>query len=1079
LAEGDGPGTLRPGGLEIDIHRREVCVNGGVAPLGARAFDILQALAEASGTTVSKSDLIQRVWPDVVVRDNALEVQISAIRKALGANRTLLMTISGRGYRLVGDWRVRQGLKNAEPASLSQRNSQAALNQDRREPGREPIFQSGECEIDLARRELRLRGANVPIGSRAFDILAVLVQAANELVTRDHLLRWVWSGVTAGETAIDVHLSAIRKALGPYRSMLQTISGHGYRLVGPWTVQSSDRPTMQLPPPGVGGSTNLPAAVNDLVGRAASLAYLQEACSAYRIVTLAGPGGIGKTTLAIELARTLSPGFRAGVWLVELASLADPDLVPPAVAETIGLQSGGGPISAEGVARAIGHDRLLLLLDNCEHLIGAAAHLAETILRLAPNAVILATSRETLRTDGECVYRVPPLDVPQPRSDQAAAILDTSAVQLFLGRSEALQIASLREGQNLRLIARICRQLDGIPLAIEFAAARAASLGLSQIASSLEDRFALLTTGRRTALPRHRTLRAVLDWSYALLPDAERLLLHRLAIFPGGFGFEAACAVMHDHPLAEVADGIFNLVEKSIVSFDRSTPDERWRLLETVRAYGLDKLASSGEWHQVARRHAEHFRDFFASFNLNASLESGVDEPLRYAREVDNLRAALEWAFSTSGDAVLGGVLAAAAVNFWLAASLLDECRQWIGKALAELDGTDHDEQEMVLRSGLGLALLFTEGMTSAADASLTRALAIAESRDSVEYRKRTIYGFWLFNARSIELRKALQLGRHYAEIARSGTDPSAMHIADLMIGTTLTYLGEYGEAGSLLERMIRRYPLPQRYGDRARLGIDPPASAFCHLSLGLFSRGLIDAAMQAAERSIEEARQIGQPVALCLALAWPASLQFPAVGAFGTAERHIAAMLEQADRHALDTFHALAVCAKGRLLAMRGDPRSGTAALRRGLAQLEAVAYRLFHVFFRGCLAEALAVAGEVDEGLTEADTALRHAEQMDYMWFLPELFRIRGSIIARRQPDDRVAEEMFLRALDLAHRQHALYWELRAGVSLAEHWQAHARLAEARTLLAPICQRFTEGFAAPILVRAKALLRRIEGRD
>jgi non-specific serine/threonine protein kinase len=858
----------------------------------------------------------------------------------------------------------------------------------------------------------------------------------------------------------------------------QTIPKRGYRLTGTWTIQGADTPTLPSPSQQGGRGTNLPAAVSNLIGRDEILAHLRQICSAYRAVTLAGPGGIGKTALAIELARNQLPDFDAGVWLVELALLADPSLVPLAVAEAIGLQAGRGPMSAEGIARAIGQDRLLLVLDNCEHLIDAAAQLADVIVRLAPNAVVLATSRETLRVHGECVYRVPPLDVPQHDFAQAADILGNSAVQLFVGRSEALHITDLRDEKNLRLIAGICRQLDGIPLAIEFAAARAASSGLAQVAGGLEDRFTLLTTGRRTALPRHQTLRAVLEWSYGLLPDVERVLLHRLAIFSGGFALDAACAVMPDHSPTEVADCITNLVEKSIVNFENSISSGRWRLLETVRAYAMDKLTSSGDHPPTARCHAEFFRDFFATFDPNADLEGGSDKLPRYTRELDNLRAALAWAFSSPGEAGLGAALAAAAVNFWLASSLLEECCHWTSKALAKLDGSGEEGQEMVLRIGLGLALQSTEGVTPAAQAHLTQALAIAERRGSVEYQERAVYGLWLFNTRSADLREALELGRRYVEFAHSDTDPTAVHVADLMIGSALNYLGEYGEAVSTLERVIRHYPVARRYRNMARLGIDPPSSALTHLSLILFSRGLIGAAMQAAERSVEEAQQIGHPVALCVALMWPIAVQFPEAGALDTAEHHIAVMLGQTDRHALGTFHALAVCAKGRMLALRGDPRSASAMLRSGLDDLEKTGYQLSTPFFRGCLAGALAAAGDVDEGVAQAEAAVRHAEQTDYMWFMPELIRIHSSVIARRQPDDPAVEQMLLRAADLAHRQQALYWELCAALSLAELRQTQSRHAEAHAVLAPIYQRFTEGFAAPVLVRANALLRATEGR-
>ena len=284
-------------------------------------------------------------------------------------------------------------------------------------------------------------------------------------------------------------------------------------------------------------------------------------------MTLTGPGGIGKTTLALEVARGLLGDFDGGGWFVELASLSDPDLVPSAVASVLGLKLSGGTISAESVARAVGEQHLLLVLDNCEHVIDAVANLTEVLVRRCPRTTILATSREVLRIDGEYVYRVPPLEVPAAEAVEPDHILGHSAVELFIARTQALESDFSPRAEDLPTIAAICRRLDGIPLAIEFAAARAATLGIQQVAIGLRDRFALLTGGRRTALPRHRTLRAALDWSHELLPEAERLLLRRLAIFPAGFTLDAAAAVMHDSGLeaAAVTDGIANLVAKSLV----------------------------------------------------------------------------------------------------------------------------------------------------------------------------------------------------------------------------------------------------------------------------------------------------------------------------------------------------------------------------------------------------------------------------------------------------------------------------------------------------------------------------------
>jgi len=306
--------------------------------------------------------------------------------------------------------------------------------------------------------------------------------------------------------------------------MLKTAFGRGYRLLGAWTIRqegsSADPVVLQIVPP-TAFATNFPSASFDLIGRTAAVLHLLDFLSAYRVVTLTGPGGIGKSVLALEVARTLFPAFGGDAWLVELASLSDPDLVPSAVTGVLGLKLGGDEISAESVARAIGGERLLLVLDNCEHVIDGAAQLVEKMVRVCPRTTVLATSREALRIEGECVYRVPPLEVPSEHWEEPSDVLGLSAVELLVARMRELDSGFSPDSDGLAAIAAICRHLDGIPLAIEFAATRAAALGLEQVASRLDDRFTLLTGGRRTALPRHRTLRAMLDWSYELLPDAS------------------------------------------------------------------------------------------------------------------------------------------------------------------------------------------------------------------------------------------------------------------------------------------------------------------------------------------------------------------------------------------------------------------------------------------------------------------------------------------------------------------------------------------------------------------------------
>lgn len=529
------------------------------------------------------------------------------------------------------------------------------------------VYECGRWRIHLERRELLSCGIPVPIGARAFEVMEVLVQSANELVTKDALMDRIWPGAMVGENTLQVHISAIRKALGPDRAMLTTASGRGYRLLGDWAVRRdgpAEKPVDILEPirrPTRIFRTNLPQTVPDLIGRTIAARQIQDVFSAYRAITLTGPGGIGKTTLALHVSRRMCRTFDGDVWLIELGSLSDPGLVPTALAGVLGLTPGGDEFTAETVARAIGDKPMLLILDNCEHVIDAAARLVETILRLCPHASVLATSQELLRIAGEYVYRVPPLGVPRDHWGEPDDVLEQSAVRLFVARLQALDPTFAATRENVHLIAGICHHLDGIPLAIEFAAARAATLGVRYVASHLENRFGLLTGGGQAALPKHRTLRAALDWSYELLPEIEQSLLGRLAIFDAGFTLEAVTAVMRGagYPESAVLEGIANLAAKSFLN--RSQFNGRWALPETMKAYALEKLGESGEVEATVRRHAMFYRGLLgpAGDTRSQPLIANITRP---AQDIDNVSVTLPWAFSPHGDQAIGVNLTA---NGW------------------------------------------------------------------------------------------------------------------------------------------------------------------------------------------------------------------------------------------------------------------------------------------------------------------------------------------------------------------------------------------------------------------------------
>src|SRR5262249_8456334 len=586
------------------------------------------------------------------------------------------------------------------------------------------------------------------------------------------------------------------------------------------------------------------------------------------MVTLKGPGGIGKTVLAQAIARNLLATHGGDGLFVEMVSLSDPALVPSAVASALGLNLGSDTPSAQAIARTIGTRKLLLVLDNCEHLIEATAKLAETIVRSCAHTTVLATSREVLRIDGEYVYRVPPLDVPGQSGEQGEDVLGRSAVQLLIDRTRALNGDFSPHGENLQLVAAISRQLDGIPLAIEFAAARVATLGLQQVAARLDDRFGLLTRGSRTALPRHQTLLATLDWSYELLSELEARVLRHLAVFMGDFSLEAAAAVVaEDVGAALVADTVASLVVKSLVAADVRGEDSRFRLLDTTRAYALEKLRSAGEHRAAARRHAEYFRNIFVRVEAqNASLPQ-AEWLASYGWHMGNVRAGLDWAFSADGDLQIGAALTAAAGPLWVRLSLFRESRERSEMALAKLDDGSPDGTglRMQLSAALGWSLMYGQGRTREAGPALATALELADRLDDKDYRLRALWGLCIDQFNNGAFGKAFEFAGRFAQAAEDSTDPTDAMLADRLFAVSLHYLGDQKTARHHIDRVDARLDV---LADKPKVfPLDLRISTQYFRARILWLQGLADQALHLAARNVEEGRANGHALTFCSVL--------------------------------------------------------------------------------------------------------------------------------------------------------------------------------------------------------------------
>jgi predicted ATPase/DNA-binding winged helix-turn-helix (wHTH) protein len=583
------------------------------------------------------------------------------------------------------------------------------------------IYRFGRFELSPATRQILVDDRPAPLGARAFDVLQALIERRDRLVTKNELLDLVWPGVVVEENNLQVQISALRKILGA--EAIATIPGRGYRFTLPVGTDEGDATTTLVGISPISAESavldpesrsrvltsgaSFPERLPPLFGRAKDLAALQELLSLHELITIVGPGGIGKTRLAAAVADARRNGLMRNVGWVDLAPLADPTLIPGTIARVFGLALDEEREPLEALVAALKKRSLLIVLDNCEHLTDSVATIARALIAETQDVRLLATSRAPLKIPDEQVYRLGSLTVPAPKaSPQEAA--EHGAVALFVVRAHAVDRHFEINANNVTAVVEVCARLDGIPLAIELAAARLPVLGLPALIAMLDQRFRLLSSGSRAAPARQQTMHATFDWSYGLLSEVEKVVFRQLGIFAGGFALEAVRRVIRSGTWDEwdVVDGLAGLVEKSMVVVE-GDESPRYRLLETGRAYALEKLSEAGETGDLERRHAAYFRRFF-DLAYDAWLTS-TDAELRVRTdpELDNLRAALNWSLGPGNDIVTGIALAGTSLPVWLHrdAHFRAEGRSHVRSAVAHLNQTISPGAEARLWFGLVLIL--------------------------------------------------------------------------------------------------------------------------------------------------------------------------------------------------------------------------------------------------------------------------------------------------------------------------------------------------------------------------------------
>ncbi len=686
------------GSVEVKFFGEFEVVEAGVAvPVrGAKQRALLAFLALHRGEPLSADRLVDALWGDGQVANpvNALQAQIGQLRRTLGATAIVTSDAgyvldigaddvdAGRFEQLVAEGR--RLLEEGETALASTVLGEA-LGLRRGEPLTEFAYagfadaeRAHLAELTLVATETRVE-ADLMLG-RHGELAGELEALCREYPLRERLWELLMlalyragrqaEALRAYSEARDRLIDELGIDPGPALRQLEArilAQDPSLAPAGPAGLQTPSTPTE---------TGNLQERLSSFVGRTAELDELSKAVHSGRLVTLIGPGGVGKTRLAVEAAATLREELRDGAWLVEFASVTEPEGVAPAVAGALGAAAAGliGPPSQEStvelIVRYLTGRSLLVVLDNCEHVIDQAAALAETLVGRVPGLRLIATSREPLGLRGEVLVPVGPLALP-------------AAVELFADRARAVRPGFTADGPSRHVIDDICHRLDGLPLALELAAARLRSLTLATLAERLDDRFRLLTGGARTALPRQQTLRAVVDWSYDLLFEDERRLFARLSVFAGGCDLETAEAVCADDqvPTGEILDVMSRLVDKSLVAAPNAGRDARFTQLQTLWQYGRDRLNESGEVDATCARHGAHFRQMAEEAHEGLRGATGPTWRERLTLDLGNLRAALDW-FIASGDADAALSLASGMAGLWAVNSDLVEGARWLGDAL-------------------------------------------------------------------------------------------------------------------------------------------------------------------------------------------------------------------------------------------------------------------------------------------------------------------------------------------------------------------------------------------------------------
>jgi predicted ATPase/DNA-binding winged helix-turn-helix (wHTH) protein len=927
------------------------------------------------------------------------------------------------------------------------------------------VVSFGPFRIQPSARRLERDGEIISLGSRAFDLLCLLIERAGEVVSKVDLMTKAWPDLTVDESSLRFQIAQLRRVLGDdgdNGSFVKSVTGRGYCFVMHVRTEKTQQAIRTETP-----RLNLPARLARIVGRENVVSALADHIVKRRFVTIRGPGGIGKTTVAVAFAHQCGDRFKDGTAFLDLGSIKEPTLVTGAVASAIGLFVPVGDPTPR-LIDTIRDRQMLFVLDGCEHVIEAVAELAGQIGRHTSNVSLLTTSREALEIADEMVFDLEPLALPPDRMNDETELARYPSTCLFMERAIAAGYDRAFSDADAAIVGRICHKLDGMPLAIELVASRLSAHALIDLDELIGGRLRLAWPGRRTAPARHQSLSAVLDWSYQLISPAERNMLAALSVFPGPFSLEGVLALA-DEPreAASVLNNLEQLIAKSLVASRPKDGETRFRLLDTTRAYANEKLNASGSADAIAARHAK----YVLAALTPRSYETGGDRPGGWhnrAELLSDARAALSWAFASAEGAALQMLLAAVCSRLFVEQNLLEECHVWARRALATEERTVDDRHAKVdLLWAFGHAAMFTERTSHECETSFWRGLTLAQELGDLEGQFRLLSRLHALYRRTGDRKLLLDVALRAKAVADEIHDLAAIARANTFVGIARHLSGD--------QQIARDHLRAGEAGDAAipKLPADhfaSPRGTNILSCSNLWLLGFPDQAVAVATRLADPGANPDM-VMYCGGLCFAARV-FRWVEDLDTLEDVVDRLQQLSGKHGFGPMLTVSSGLKGELLIAQGQVDRGVELLQQALPRMQADRFELHSGALAIAMVEGMAAQGRVKAALTSINARIETVDAQGSSWEMPELLRVRG-ILLWRQDDRAAADRDFLAAMAMAERQSALSWQLRAAMSRAE-FAGETMRADVQDIYG----RFAEGFETADLRAAEKFLRKNEMR-